>query len=203
MESFVIDKSVIGFDISAPVILYFGVVAERRGIFDAIEAFEMVTSQGHKALLLIIGPVDKKDSKRFFGIINSAGNKEKIIHIPWIDISLLPTYLDISDICLAPFIKNPQHESGVANKIYDYMLGSKPVIASDCRPQKNLIENENCGLVYSNINEFRDAVVRILDDETLRKTMGENGRKAILKKYHTGIVKDYLIDLYRTLPIKS
>lgn len=199
MEKFVIDKTKIKFDRIAPIILYFGVIAERRGIFDALEAFKMVIGRGYKALLLIIGPIDKKDRERFFSYRNSPELTDLIIYIPWIDLSELPTYLDISDICLAPFIKNPQHESGIANKIYDYMLGGKPIIASNCRPQQNLIEKHNCGLVFENVTELRDAIIRLLDDSDLRVRMGKNGYEAIIKEHHVGIVKENLISLYKTI----
>ncbi|MCK7532427.1 MAG: hypothetical protein MZV63_16040 [Marinilabiliales bacterium] len=94
------------------------------------------------------------DSKAY---LNSPVLRDLLIYIPWIDLSELPSYLDVSDICLAPFHKNPQHESGVANKIYDYMLGSRAIIASDCKPQRNLIEKHQCGLVYNNLTEFQDS----------------------------------------------
>jgi glycosyltransferase involved in cell wall biosynthesis len=200
MESFPIDSSLVKFKKKAPVILYFGVIAERRGIFEALEAFIQVIAGGHRAQFLAIGPVDKKDRVRFESYLNSPIIKEKIVYIPWIPLSELPSYLDVSDICLAPFHKNPQHESGVANKIYDYMLGSRPIIASDCKPQRNLIEKHKCGLVYNNLSEFQDSIVKLLDDESLRGKMGENGYRAVISHYNTKMVKDDLLSCYKGLP---
>ena len=128
---------------------------------------------------------------------------DRIHYIPWIDSKDLPAYLDIIDICIAPFHKNPQHESGVANKIYDYMLGGKPLIASDCLPQQKLVEKHGCGLVFRNNNEFHDMIVRLINDRPLREEMGENGKKAVLNEYHTEIVKDNLIFLYKTVNFKT
>jgi glycosyltransferase involved in cell wall biosynthesis len=199
MGSFQVDRSLVKFEKTAPVILYFGVIAERRGIFEALETFSQVISSGHKAQFLAIGPIDKKDRERFESFLNSTVISDLLIYIPWIDLSELPSYLDVSDICLAPFHKNPQHESGVANKIYDYMLGSRPIIASDCRPQKNLIEKHQCGLIYSNLAEFQDSIVKLLDDEPLRKKMGENGYRAVISQYNTEIVKDDLLQCYKGL----
>jgi glycosyltransferase involved in cell wall biosynthesis len=199
MERYSIDKNKIKFDRKAPIILYFGVVAERRGIFDAMDAFKFIISKGYEALLLIIGPIDKKDRERFYNYLNSDELTDLIIYIPWIDLSEFPTYLDISDICLAPFVKNPQHESGIANKIYDYMLGGKPVIASDCKPQQNLIENLNCGIIFRNMAELQDAIIRLLENKDLRKIMGENGHRAIIEEFNTMKVKENLINAYRKL----
>jgi glycosyltransferase involved in cell wall biosynthesis len=79
------------------------------------------------------------------------------------------------------------------------MLGGKPVIASNCKPQQNLIEKHNCGIIFENKTEFYDAIVRLLYNKPLRENMGENGRQAIMKEYNTDIVKENLILMYKTL----
>lgn len=178
-----------------PVLFYYGVIAERRGIFDALGVFKDLLNEDYPVNFLLIGPVDKKD-KILFSELKRDLPSERIHYIPWINSTEFPGYLEISDICLAPFHKNPQHESGVANKIYDYMLGGKPVIASDCRPQQNLIEKYNCGLIFRNMSEFHSAVTTLLNNNPLRKQMGENGRRAIIEDYNSEIFKHNLISLY-------
>jgi glycosyltransferase involved in cell wall biosynthesis len=182
-----------------PIIFYYGVIAERRGIFDALDVLINLVNEDHHVNFLLIGPVDKKDKPLFSEITNSDLLAGRIHHIPWIESIEFPAYLEICDICVAPFHKNPQHESGVANKIYDYMLGGKPVIASNCKPQQNLIEKHNCGIIFENKTEFHDAIVRLLYNKPLRENMGENGRQAIMKEYNTDIVKENLILMYKTL----
>jgi glycosyltransferase involved in cell wall biosynthesis len=182
-----------------PILLYYGVIAERRGIFDSLGVFTNLVNENHPVNFLLIGPIDKKDRTRFFELTNQELLTNRVHYIPWIDAADLTLYLEISDICIAPFHKNPQHESGVANKIYDYMLGGKPVIASNCKPQQDLIEKHNCGLIFKNLTEFHDAIVILLNDKPLRERMGENGRKAIMKEYNTEIVKENLINMYKKL----
>ncbi|MCX6328083.1 MAG: glycosyltransferase family 4 protein [Bacteroidia bacterium] len=181
------------------VILYFGIIAERRGIFDALEVFIQLAKENHHFVFLVIGPVDKKDRKRFFNYINSESLRERVYHVPWIDLSELPAYLEITDICIAPFHKNPQHESGIANKIFDYMLGKKPIVASDCRPQQKLIETYNCGLIYKNDKEMKEAITTLLSDKELCIRMGLNGYNAVMEEYNTANVKNQLLSLYKDL----
>lgn len=177
-------------------LFYFGTVAERRGIFDAIEALRSVLKKGYKADLLIVGPVDKADKERFHTAINEKDVKSYIKHTAWIPLSELVSYLKAIDICLAPFIKNPQHESGVANKIYQYMYGGKPIIASDCLPQKELIESADCGLIYSNQDEFAEHIIYLINHADMRKKMGENGYRELYKKYDNMEFSNILVDLY-------
>ena len=181
------------------VLFYFGVVAERRGIFDVLDIFEELTKENYPLRFLIIGPVDKKDRDKFLGIINSEALTDLVFYIPWINLSELQPYLDVADICIAPFHKNPQHESGVANKIFDYMLGKKPVIASDCKPQARIIEKHYCGLIYRDKAELRKAIQKLGADSELRKKMGENGYNAIVSEYNTGMMKERLTALYRDI----
>jgi glycosyltransferase involved in cell wall biosynthesis len=199
MQKFKVEREKIPFIKKAPVILYFGIVAERRGIFNAVNAFKEVIGKGYNADLVIIGPVDRKDRKRFFDAIGIPELKQRVIYIQWIDISKLPTYLDFSDICLAPFLRNPQHDSGVANKIFDYMSGKRPIIASDCLPQQKLIEKYDCGIIFRDQEEFSDSMIRLLTDKDLRKKMGENGYKAIITEFNLEKKKTDLINLYKGL----
>lgn len=182
-----------------PVLFYFGTVAERRGIFDALEVLKSLLGKGHNVQMMIAGPVDKKDRTRFFRCIYSDDLKSGVLYIPWINYSELFAYLEKSDICIAPFLKNPQHESGVANKIYDYMLGSRPIIASDCTPQKNLIDKYKCGLVYTNPGEFEEAIITLIRNDNLRREMGCNGYNAVVNELNTENFKGNLIKIFEDL----
>ncbi len=182
-----------------PVLFYYGVIAERRGVFDALNVLTDLVNENVKINFLLVGPVDKKDKIRFTAMINEDTIAYHVHYIPWIESDQLAAYLEISDICIAPFHKNPQHESGVANKIYDYMLGAKPIIASDCIPQQKLIEKHKCGLVFENMKELHDSIIRLAGDDDLRKAMGKNGYDAILKEYNIDRVKENLVSMYMSI----
>jgi len=201
MENYGTQSKNVVFSKKALVILYFGVVAERRGIFNALNSFREVIKMGYYADFLIIGPVDKKDRKKFHDSISSPDIQGRITYIPWIDLSELPAYLSISDICVAPFLKNPQHESGVANKIFDYMAGGRPVIVSDCLPQQKLIEKYECGLVYRNQTELTASIIKLLSDERLRIAMGDKGLRAILNEFNIKKRKSDLLEAYKLVLI--
>jgi glycosyltransferase involved in cell wall biosynthesis len=187
------------FSQSSPIIFYYGVIAERRGVFDVLKVFIDLVKEDYSVNFLIIGPVDKKDRKSFFEVINVESLANRVHYIPWIDSTKLPAYLEIIDICIAPFHKNPQHESGVANKIYDYMLGKKPIVASDCRPQKNLIEKYQCGIIYKTDAEMKEAIINLISNKEPGKEMGQNGYNAIMKELNTNVVKGQLLSMYREI----
>lgn len=177
-------------------LMYFGGVAERRGIFDTIEVFSKGLDRKLNIELLIIGPVDKADEKRFLDEISITKLKDSIKFIPWLDISELVTYMSISDILLSPLIKNEQHESGVANKIFQYMYAGKPIIVSDCKPQKDLIESFNCGLSYSTKEEYLDCITTLVENKDLRDKLGANGFQKLYEEYDNTDYENILVNLY-------
>jgi glycosyltransferase involved in cell wall biosynthesis len=178
-------------------LLYFGGVAERRGIFETINALRELLNEQLPANLLIIGPLDEADKQRFFHMISQPDVASAIEYIPWIELHELPTYMHLSDICLAPFHKNPQHESGIANKLFQYMFGGKPIVASNCKPQQELIEEAECGLVFSNQTEYVSALRMLILDDAARSTMGENGKRTLMEKYSGPKFNEVLTNLYR------
>jgi glycosyltransferase involved in cell wall biosynthesis len=186
-----------------PILFYYGVIAERRGVFDTIDVFIHLVKDNYPVNLLLIGPVDKKDKPKFSDLLNMELLAGRVHYIPWIDSIELPSYLDIVDICIAPFHKNPQHESGVANKIYEYMLGGKPLIVSNCQPQQNLIEKHKCGLVFENQTEFHDAIIKLAGDSDMRTSLGKNGYNAIVKEYNMEFEKENLVQLYKSISDKA
>ena len=168
------------------IVLYFGMIAERRGIFTCLQALKMIMNLRNDIVFLFIGPVDKSDKKKFTKLTNDETIKDNIIHFDWRDISLLPSYICLSDVCISPLIKNEQHNSGIANKVYQYMLFGKPVLASDCEPQKNLIERTNSGIVFESDNpkDLQTKLFKLIHNHSLREKLGNNGKEAIFQEYN-------------------
>ncbi len=74
------------------------------------------------------------------------------------------------------------------NKVYDYMGFCKPVLVSDCRPMKRLVEQTGCGLVFrSQDAEDLAEKVLMLRDPALRAEMGARGRRAVEERYNWGV----------------
>ncbi|MDA3952631.1 MAG: glycosyltransferase family 4 protein [Bacteroidales bacterium] len=180
------------------LLFYFGVISERRGIYTVIEALKKLHKSYNKIKLLLIGPVDKIEKKLFNETISNPEINDRIIHYSWKDISLLPSYISVSDICLSPIVKNAQHESGVANKIFQYMLFEKGLIVSDCKPQAKIINDENCGLVFKSGDsiDLAEKIEILYKNKRLRKEMGIKGKIAVEEKYNIQIAGKNLLNLY-------
>lgn len=182
------------------ILFYFGGIGERRGIITCFEAIKILSEEIPSIHLLLIGPVDGQEQKTFDRYLNDPELKEKVTHYKWKDLGDFPSYTFASDICLSPIFKDDQHESGVANKVFQYMLFGKPLIVSDCDPQIEIVEGSKCGTVFINKDAVDLAlkIKHLYNNPELRKEMGENGKKAVFEKYNLEICGKQLKLLYNS-----
>jgi len=182
------------------VLFYFGGIGARRGIFTCFEAIKILSGQIPSVHLLLIGPVDGHEQAIFREYLTDPVLKEKVTHYEWKELSDFPSYTLASDVCLSPIIKDDQHESGVANKVFQYMLFARPLIVSDCAPQIEIVEGNRCGLVFQNRNaaDLAEKISILYHNPELRAEMGERGKQAVLEKYNLEICGKQLELLYQS-----
>lgn len=178
-------------------IFYFGMIGVNRGLHIVTEGLRRLRKDGMKVEFHIAGKVHKHDEKYF---------KEEVLdtfvkHTPWIDLKDLGAHIRCMDVCVSPILKNEQHESGLANKVFQYMLFAKPLIVSNCFPQVEIVEENNCGLYYHDTDPigFSNCVKQLLNDPITSNVMGKNGRAAVLSKYNTKVMGGRLISLYESI----
>lgn len=83
---------------------------------------------------------------------------------------------------------------GMPLTMWEAMANEVPVVAPDVGGFKEILEENDCGMIYQS-NSLKDAenkIFHLLDDNTLRKIMGKNGRLAIESKYN---VKNFINQL--------
>ncbi len=183
------------------LVVYFGGVAIRRGVVTAIEAVGMLRSKKEDIKLLIIGPVDNSEKDYFDTFFNNPVYNEILIYIPWIELSELPSYLTNADVGISPIIKSEQHETTIANKMFQYSLFGKPIIVSDCEPQVRIVNADDSGLIFrsEDAEDLASKILYLKNNPKIAMQMGENGKKAVLTKYNLNEGSKELLSLYEKL----
>ena len=183
------------------LVVYFGGVAIRRGIITAIEAVQKLRSKGENIKLLLIGPVDTPEAELFNKYLQSPDYKDSILYVPWIGLRELPEYISVADVGISPIVKSEQHDTTIANKMFQYSLFGKPIIVSNCEPQIRIVEQDKSGLVHlsENADDLAEKILFLKQNPVIAKQMGENGRSAVLNKYNLNVASNELINLYTRL----
>ncbi len=181
------------------VILYLGDTHVRRGLLTAIKAVVKLKEQIPTIKLVIVG----KNTTDY--ILKAEVERLQITDFVdfegWQNVSLFPSYIEVSNICISPLRRNIQHDVAYANKLFQYMSLSKPLSVSSAIAQKNLIEKINGGLVHEaqNVADFEDKVLTLYNNPTLREELGENGENFVKNEFTWDKTSEELIDLYNNL----
>ena len=87
--------------------------------------------------------------------------------------------LNTADVCVNPDVANDMNDKSTMNKIMEYMALGKPIVQYDLTEGRVSAEDAS---LYANRNDpidFARKILTLLDDETLRKRMGEIGRARV------------------------
>ncbi len=101
----------------------------------------------------------------------------------------------MADLCIIPQPSNSFIDTTIPHKLFEYMALSKPILVSDAKPLKRIVEETNCGSVFKSRDprSFAEQVIKIFNSNF---DFGKNGRKAVENKYNWKIEEQKLLDLY-------
>lgn len=74
---------------------------------------------------------------------------------------------------------------GMPLSMWEAMANEVPIVAPDVGGFKEILEENNCGLVYepANMVEAEEKITRLFQNLELKNTLGQNGKLAIQNKY--------------------
>lgn len=87
------------------------------------------------------------------------------------------------DIGIMPLENNDWTKGKCAFKGLEYMSQRIPVVGSNVGESKIAIENGKSGFLVTSEKEWVDALGSLINDEELRKTIGENGYERVISSY--------------------
>jgi len=167
------------------VILYIGGFGMHRGIDTAINGMKYINKDD--ALLLLVGKGSKKIENYFQSLIKENKLENKVELVGWQPFDKVFTYQKLADICIVPHNSNEHTDNTIPHKLYQYMMVGKPIIVSSCPPLARIVKEANSGLVFEagNPKDFADKVMKIYEDKSLQKILGQNGHIYTFEKGHT------------------
>lgn len=102
---------------------------------------------------------------------------------------------------IVTFLPLPNHIDSHPTKMFEYMSSGIPVIASNFPLWKKIIEGNQCGLCVDPLDPhaIAAAIDYLASHPDIARSMGENGRNAIIEKYNWDVQARKLTDLYGDL----
>lgn len=193
------DKEKVKYDLnldsSLRYICFVGNLIPWQGVEYLIRAAPLILKEYSDTRFLVVG--DGVMKKEWMKLAEDLGLLDKFIFTGRIPYEKVPMYINASDICVAPFIKERNSKIGLsALKTYEYLACGKPLIASGIPGVKDLIELSGSGISVApeNPEELAAAVMKLLPDESARNSMGYKGRRYIVENHSWSSVAKRVLD---------
>ena len=154
-----------------------------------------VTNMRDDVIFIGVGDGDQEEYKRIKEIASE--NKRIVLPGKITDVEALVKACDIGLL----FSNKHVHGEGISNAILEYMALQKPVIANDAGGTREVIDHDQNGylITHESIDEIADMIISLLDNETLRKKMGKQGRRIVEESFTIDKMGAAFEDLYEQL----
>ena len=177
------------------IILFLGRMTVRKGLDLMIQVFAEVLKKNKDAHLVIAGPDDEGYGKELKRWIQHQGIEPHITLTGFLEGRQKLALLRDADVfCLPSYHEN----FGIA--VIEAMAAGLPVVISDHVNLHLEIQKAQAGFVAPcQMDAVTSAVCQLLENEQLRRKMGENGKKLVHEKYQWDTVADEVIELYESI----
>jgi len=176
-------KEELKLDKNAHYICFVGNLAIWQGVEYLVKSAPLILREIPNTKFLIIGSgVMKEELVEMVKELKLEGN---FIFMGAVDYELVPKYVNASDICVAPFVKERIEKLCFSPvKIYEYMACAKPIITTRISGLANFLEdNKDVLFVEPNdVDALGNAIIKLLKDSKLAKDLSKNTFE-ISKKY--------------------
>lgn len=187
-------------------ILYFGTLIRKKGMLELPHIFNEVHKKNKKAQLVLVGK-DSADAisgnpstwqmmKPLFS--NSA--MESVTYLGSVDYGEIKKHITRASICVFPTFAEALPVSWL-----EAMAMRKAVVASDIGWASEIIKDGINGFLVhpANHSKFADAIALLLENVSLRNSVGSAARDRILEKFDIALVARQNIEFYRKLNKKK
>jgi glycosyltransferase involved in cell wall biosynthesis len=180
-------------------VIYLGGMSRIRGLVEVIEAFVEVVKKHPNWKLCLVGSYSpasfEAELRDLVRKLRVEANVEFIAWVPYDEKERLSSQAAMGVITYLPYSNNT---SCLPNKLFDYMLVSLPVIASNFPLYREVVEGNHCGLIVdpSEPQEIAAAMEYLIEHPDEARRMGDNGRRAVLEKCNWEKESERLLRIY-------
>ncbi len=181
-------------DPERPVVLYLGGLMAGRGLEELVDAIGLVPA----VQLVMLGSGVEEGALR--ARADAAG--ASVLILPPVAPGLVEAYAASADVGVSPILPSClNYRYSLPNKLFQYMAAGIPVVASDFRQVRAVVEGSGAGVVADTTNPIAIAngIRQVLADPAEAAAMGARGRAAVIDRYNWEVSAAVLLEVYAGL----
>ncbi len=173
------------------IILYAGYLTKRKGVYDLLAAIHRVQKKCPDILLLMCGSGPEETALR--RLIREKGMEHTVRLTGEIEPERMNKWMQASDLFVLA-----SHTEGMPNVVMEAMACGLPVVATAVGGLPGAIGDCDGDLLVppGNVNELEKAIVKVINDDQLRSSMGIAARKRAEEQFggkrNANLILDYL-----------
>ncbi|HSS99028.1 MAG TPA: glycosyltransferase family 4 protein [Terriglobales bacterium] len=177
---------------------YIGTMGMAHGLDTILETAAELKTAAPQILFLLVGEGAEKEN------IATRARSMGLSNVLIVDSQLrekIPSYICASDVCLVLLKNTPVFETVIPTKMLEYMSCGRPVILGVEGQAKKILQEAQAGVCIppEDAKQLGQAVMRIAADKDLRKSLGDNGRRHVLKYFSRQHTASAYLDVCRKM----
>lgn len=180
------------------VIVTGGRLVPWKGIDGLMAAVAQLSKDQNFASLCLLIFGDGPDRARLERSADIEGIREQVLFVGRISLNKIFNYYNLADI----FVLNSQYE-GLSHILLEVLTLGKPIIASNCGGNPEVIENEKNGLLveYNNVDQLKLAIKRVLTEPYWQSVEYKKTCQESLEKFNWSKNIEETFNLFRNLEL--
>jgi glycosyltransferase involved in cell wall biosynthesis len=184
------------------IIGYSGGLSHNDDLDLVLPAIKTVMEKYPDVRFQLMGQMDLKKAKQVFGKWEQSLRSRILLMNATRTQPEYPKYLSEQpwSIGIAPLIDSPFNQCKSHIKWMEYSMYAIPVVASRVYPYykdvlgRETIEHEETGLLCDTVEDWVTNLSRLIEDETLRKRLGENAYKHVKDNWQYKDLKKHIVE---------
>ena len=182
-------------------LLYVGRISIDRGARVNIDLLRLLRDLNIPARLRFAGVFTPMNEELLIQQ-HAQGLENYIEYLGWIPYQQMQDLYHSADIGLAILLPESRYIAALPVKLFEYMASGLPVIASNFPAITTLVNETKCGALMDPLLQPLE-IARIIEiwwkKPSIPRSIGENGRQAVLSRYNWDCQSERLSKLYRQL----
>jgi glycosyltransferase involved in cell wall biosynthesis len=181
-----------------PIVMFTGSFHPWHGVDNLVKAFSQVVLEVPRAKLVLVG--DGQTRIDLEAQVREAGLADQVIFTGSVPYQKVPAILSIADVAVVPYPELPVELWFSPLKLFEYMAAAKAIVASKVGQIAEVLEDGYSGLLIEpgNVEALSETLIKLLKNEKLRLSLGENARKEA-SKYSWQAHAEQLEKIYRSV----
>jgi glycosyltransferase involved in cell wall biosynthesis len=185
-------------DPGAYKLLYVGFITVERGLDDVIRALRLLKPKIPAIRLYIAGTGPYEARLRQLAL--DEGVADLVRFTGWVPFDQIQFYIAQSDLCIIPHVRSEFIDTTIPNKLFQYMLMSKPLLVSNAKPLVRIVRECSCGFVFeSGLPASAAAAIEDAHNVRFDASIGARGEELVLSKYTWEKAAAGLVHHYRQI----